>query len=701
MGHIKRVLLATKVPKPMLNDRLSVDLCENVHLHYRNIRLEFTPDEFLFLLRQLKRIDEKTVEDFPYDPSAFCEVLCVRQLPPETPFNGRLQIEEQVGGHFHVHYRNLRLEVHSLRELGMPVEVALKSLRILKLSEDGHWQNKPLEESDYYQSIKRDDGRIYDAYDALVKKFHNKNFAPLSYEAFRLLIDGMAANGYDATKPIKFESASSLVIVDGQHRASALLWVYGEDAVVSVQGQCVTGCRKPMRLLKPPTQTGRLRKPCPNNPVPRNAFWKDTPQIPAKAHFIWFGGLVPNFVNAFVARFKMFHPSWEITVHQSVPLDFPGRWHRQLLTLNSHAGRADWMRLWLIHSRGGFYLDTDNWAFRSFDELRNYVHVIYGIGKGWSGNGLFGEAAGGPTVAELIRRLEKHHFEDGNPEIIEPLSGWKWSKYYNAGPALFTMAGLQRKDLFHVAPAHWFACVNGAPNRSELVRTGDDELESLFVKKVKMPDGVRPFSIHCGSEVDRALFPDPNAGSPMALKRATAVLKRIPLEVEVDGVEVGVLRGRHAAELLAYAPRLRLTMVDAWRASDPNSSYARSGDPVAKSSTAGLMKEKDRAVMATKFAEDRRTIVHADSVVASKMVPDRSKDFVFIDADHSYEGVRADIDAWLPKLKPGGLLCGHGFDFPGRPQWGVRKAVEETAARLQLPIERDENNTWFIRLPAP
>lgn len=75
----------------------------------------------------------------------------------------------------------------------------------------------------------------------------------------------------------------------------------------------------------------------PNNPVPRNAFWKDTNQIPAKAHFIWCGGPLPNFVNAFVGRFKKFHPSWEISVHQSVPLDIPARWHRYLLTLNSRS----------------------------------------------------------------------------------------------------------------------------------------------------------------------------------------------------------------------------------------------------------------------------------------------------------------------------------------------------------------------------
>lgn len=453
------------------------------------------------------------------------------------------------------------------------------------------------------------------------------------------------------------------------------------------------------RLAKQPSDAEKKAPAClPNNPVPRNAFWKDTAQIPAKAHFIWFGGPLPKFVDAFVGRFRTLHPSWEITMHQSVPLDMPSRWHRYLLTLKGHAERSDWTRLWLIHSRGGFYLDTDTWAFRPFDELRNYVYIGLGTGKRWSNNALFGEAAGGRAVAELIRRLEKHHFEDGNPGIVEPVSGMKWAKYFNAGPALFTMASLQRPDLFHLSPAHWFQCAYGIPNRSELVRASDNELLSLFAKRVKMPDGVRPFSIHCGSEVDRLLFPDPNAGSPTALKKATVILSRVPLDAEVAGVEVGVLRGKLSAELLAYAPRLHLTMVDAWRASDPSSSYAKTGDEAAKMSLASMMLAKERAVIATKFAEDRRTIVHADSITASKAVPDGSKDFVFIDADPSYEGVRADINAWLPKLKPGGLLCGHDFEFPGQPRWGVRKAVEEASATLQLPFERDVDYTWFIRL---
>lgn len=45
---------------------------------------------------------------------------------------------------------------------------------------------------------------------------------------------------------------------------------------------------------------------------------------------------------------------------------------------------------------------------------------------------------------------------------------------------------------------------------------------------------------------------------------------------------------------------------------------------------------------------------------------------VFLDADHRYEAVQADIAAWLPLVRPGGVLAGHDYDDEG-----VRRAVTE------------------------
>lgn len=50
--------------------------------------------------------------------------------------------------------------------------------------------------------------------------------------------------------------------------------------------------------------------------------------------------------------------------------------------------------------------------------------------------------------------------------------------------------------------------------------------------------------------------------------------------------------------------------------------------------------------------------------------------FVFIDADHSYEGARRDYDDWSPLIQPGGLLCFHDATDVG-PGTVVNEAIAD------------------------
>ncbi len=80
-----------------------------------------------------------------------------------------------------------------------------------------------------------------------------------------------------------------------------------------------------------------------------------------------------------------------------------------------------------------------------------------------------------------------------------------------------------------------------------------------------------------------------------------------------------------------------------------------------------------------------------DSLQAAQEYPDKSFDMVFIDGEHTYEAVKADIKAWRSKAKI--LLCGH--DYTGI--WpGVRKAVDEEIGAVKV-----HNTIWYKLVNEP
>jgi len=71
--------------------------------------------------------------------------------------------------------------------------------------------------------------------------------------------------------------------------------------------------------------------------------------------------------------------------------------------------------------------------------------------------------------------------------------------------------------------------------------------------------------------------------------------------------------------------------------------------------------EKVKPVMDMYWAEKPLVLFPMRSVEASQYIADGSLDLVFIDAMHNYEEGKADILAWMPKVRPGGILCGHDY----------------------------------------
>lgn len=128
-----------------------------------------------------------------------------------------------------------------------------------------------------------------------------------------------------------------------------------------------------------------------------------------------------------------------------------------------------------------------------------------------------------------------------------------------------------------------------------------------------------------------------------------------------------------------------------------------------------------RAREQTRLHGSRVQLWREFSETAAAQLPDASVDFVYLDARHDYTSVSADIAAWWPKLRTGGILAGHDFvnahDLNDQNQWeiqpdgsiredgaAVKGAVMAFAALHDLEVVvthgGEEYPSWAIRKPS-
>jgi hypothetical protein len=83
----------------------------------------------------------------------------------------------------------------------------------------------------------------------------------------------------------------------------------------------------------------------------------------------------------------------------------------------------------------------------------------------------------------------------------------------------------------------------------------------------------------------------------------------------------------------------------------------------------------------------RLVFYEMDTVAAAENVEDASLDFVFVDADHSTEGVTRDVVAWTGKIRTGGAILGHDEQWP---------SVQRALKKLFPKWTRHGDNVWSV-----
>lgn len=165
------------------------------------------------------------------------------------------------------------------------------------------------------------------------------------------------------------------------------------------------------------------------------------------------------------------------------------------------------------------------------------------------------------------------------------------------------------------------------------------------------------------------------------------------------GAEIGVWRGDFTARLLAGAQPGVLHLIDPW-AFQPEFDRSWFGGSVAKSAEdMDLIYEGVERRFASEIASNRIQIHRSQSVEAAGDFAPGQFDWVYIDGNHEYEYVLADLRAYTPLVRPGGYVVGDDYGSAGWWKGGVTKAVDEWVARGECELLAVLADQFLLRRP--
>lgn len=133
--------------------------------------------------------------------------------------------------------------------------------------------------------------------------------------------------------------------------------------------------------------------------------------------------------------------------------------------------------------------------------------------------------------------------------------------------------------------------------------------------------------------------------------------------------EIGVFRGRFAAELLKSCPSIeQYYMIDPWRHLDD-------WNKPANRDNATFEAFFTEAMSATEFAQHKRIVLRGTTTQVIHQIPDTSLDFLYVDGDHTLRGISIDLIRCFDRVRSGGWIGGDDFS---RTIWQHNTAFEPT-----------------------
>jgi predicted O-methyltransferase YrrM len=160
-------------------------------------------------------------------------------------------------------------------------------------------------------------------------------------------------------------------------------------------------------------------------------------------------------------------------------------------------------------------------------------------------------------------------------------------------------------------------------------------------------------------------------------------------------VEAGVWQGRTAIAmaLACRGTRKKVFAVDPWH---DYSEFGQGVNEWLKGQGLGSLEEAYQAFLRNRRrfrVEPWLEVIRAPSVEAAKSWSHGPVAMVFIDGSHEPEYVRADIEAWMPRLLPDGVICGDDLPLPGVAQ-AIGQYIQDYYPHVSLATP--DGRTWRL-----
>lgn len=145
--------------------------------------------------------------------------------------------------------------------------------------------------------------------------------------------------------------------------------------------------------------------------------------IPKIIHYCWFGqGEMPELAQQCIASWHKYMPDWDYKLWNEDNFDVNAvPYTKEAYEAKKYAFVSDYVRLWVLETEGGIYLDTDVEVFKAFgDLLDNKAFAGFEGSKHLPvGTCVMATEANGEWVSEMLKAYRGRHFlnEDGSLDL--------------------------------------------------------------------------------------------------------------------------------------------------------------------------------------------------------------------------------------------------------------------------------------------